>query len=503
MILLGTQLFVALGNFIAFYFIAHGMGARAVGLVGYALGIVGVFSFITDLGLRDAAAKLIGDGRDTPRRIGSFLALRAVLTVVLVVAVVGWVLLRPSANGETPADHAVLSRIVLITLVGQVFITISDCAESVLTSLRLTARQVVSAWAGLVDVPIRIVVGLRNLGAPALAGANSIGSASSAATSLWTLRDIEMARPTRASVVEYLRFVAPITVAVTVGIVAKNMDSVILGWAKGAVEVGLLYGSIRILSYIDLISMSIMKVIYPDIALAGAAGDSAQIRHLMTQSYRQIGFVLVPLIMLLMVGSRDVIRLVLGPDFRAATSIFIVIAASTLVDGLSRVSGFALVASGQRVTYSTAAILSSATRTILGLLLIPSVLVGVPLAGLGALGAAFAILISRTVLAVQYMYACRHMSGAEFLKPVAWQLGTAAAVGVAAATLRGSNQSLVAGGIEAVAAGLSYVAILAVAGQLSRADLKRYQSLMRFGAVAGYVRSELKTRRPAPAPPVE
>ena len=60
-----------------------------VGLVTFALGFAGMFSFITNLGFGAAHVKRISEGEDIGESIGTFLAVQGVLIIIFVATVVG------------------------------------------------------------------------------------------------------------------------------------------------------------------------------------------------------------------------------------------------------------------------------------------------------------------------------------------------------------------------------------------------------------------------------
>ena len=59
--------------YIALYFISRDMGPEAYGIIGFAMGFVGLFTILTDLGFNSAHIKRVSEGKDMGTCIGTYL----------------------------------------------------------------------------------------------------------------------------------------------------------------------------------------------------------------------------------------------------------------------------------------------------------------------------------------------------------------------------------------------------------------------------------------------
>ena len=69
----------AIIGWVALLFVARKMGASALGEFGYALSLVGGFTFLAFFGFRMAHVKRVSEGLDLGKCIGTFLSVRLVL----------------------------------------------------------------------------------------------------------------------------------------------------------------------------------------------------------------------------------------------------------------------------------------------------------------------------------------------------------------------------------------------------------------------------------------
>ena len=73
----------------ALFFIARYMGPRDYGIIGFAMGFVGLFSFLSSLGFSEAHIKRISEGKDLGTCIGTFLVTKLGLVSLMASATVG------------------------------------------------------------------------------------------------------------------------------------------------------------------------------------------------------------------------------------------------------------------------------------------------------------------------------------------------------------------------------------------------------------------------------
>ena len=71
-----TRLLITLMGLIALSFVSRYMGAEAIGMLGYALSLVGLFLILSDLGLNNTHIKKISEGKNIKKCVGTFAFLK-------------------------------------------------------------------------------------------------------------------------------------------------------------------------------------------------------------------------------------------------------------------------------------------------------------------------------------------------------------------------------------------------------------------------------------------
>ena len=113
--------------YVALFFISRDMGPEAYGIIGFAMGFVGLFTILTDLGFNSAHIKRVSEGKDIGTCIGTFLFSKLGFALLLVPVVVGVVVLWKSILGrgfESPAHELAIYIILgyyLINGIGKIF----------------------------------------------------------------------------------------------------------------------------------------------------------------------------------------------------------------------------------------------------------------------------------------------------------------------------------------------------------------------------------------------
>ena len=88
-LIMATNITDALMAYVALFFIARYMGPRDFGIIGFAMGFVGLFTFLSNLGFDTAHIKRISEGKDLATCIGTFLVTKLGLISLMAATTVG------------------------------------------------------------------------------------------------------------------------------------------------------------------------------------------------------------------------------------------------------------------------------------------------------------------------------------------------------------------------------------------------------------------------------
>lgn len=509
-------------GFVALKVIALYMGAGVYGQLAFAIGLLGILSFLMDLGFRRAHIKRVSEGQNLGDCIATYLGIGAGLAVVYMALVLGGLAVYLHVLDE-PLVSTTLAVIVIVGLFNALEI-IRKVGASTFYALKENARAEMTTFTEhLVRVPLMVLFalfyasgkgrqgpifdGLRSLsprlaelvathGADFLAVAMLSAAVASAAVSVGLLHrhhpigdfDWELAR-------SYGVFAAPLVVGMMVSSVSTYIDKATLGFFWSDAAVGRYYGVQRILMPVNLISTSVATVLLPSFSELHSSGDHEAADLLGRTSLRYISMVTVPMAFGATVLARPAILLLLSRDFIQAAPIVGVLGFAFVVQGISVSFGQSILGSNRPKLWTSTGIVSSVVGIVMVLVLVPDSLFGIPAAGLRGLGAALGVLTAAvTNLLLQARLADVDLPpGFLYRLSTHWFAGLvmAAVVFYVHAEIFALTRWFHALGFVAFGAGV-YFGVLALIGEFTRQDLDFFWAALHPGDMGRYIRDELR-----------
>lgn len=374
--------------------VARAYGPSAVGLIGYAAGLTGLFLIVSDLGFAQAHQKRISEGQDLGTANGTFYTIKAVLLGTAVAAI--GIFLALAAYWQWDVWTDVVTRKVFLLVAASLVIT--DAASSLLATAQ--ARQEVARYnaptlaARLVKVVAVLIVAGLSLSVVALAGAYVLEAVVLLGIAWWFWRLYPRLRPTRVMFRRYWAYTVPFMVMTPLSLLAENIDKVLLKVLTDVQQVGYYVAVQSFVAVIPLLlSKPAMSVFFPHVSSLWARRALDEIRQTTDLLVRYLSLVTVPLLVILFTLRKELITLLLGPTFLPAADVFAVALGTVYVItvvrpylnvlyGIERHQLFPVVSVGLLVI------------TILGyLFLVPQSFHGLPGFGLGAVGVALTVLL--------------------------------------------------------------------------------------------------------------
>ncbi|UCE38110.1 MAG: flippase [Thermoplasmata archaeon] len=498
-------------GFFSLYFVAQYMGETILGVIGFALSFIGLFSFITSLGYDSAHIKRISEEKDLGTCLGTYISIKLVLIAIMsMLALIGILAWRIFSNEEGKSEK---EFVLFIILVYYIILTLVQMMGHTFNARREIAKSQISNMTEHVTRgPLVIAIAITiPLGLTWLAGAYVIGAFASFVVALLLIRGYPIARPKKEMFKSYTRFALPVFLAAIMGTISLNIDRVMIGFFWGDDHVGYYFGSQRIIDILRHLSASLGLILFPTISYYASKNRLAEIGEVMRKAERYLSMIVFPISAFIIIQRKEIVELILGSSFvdigapvLAALAVFILISTLakpyfSLISGLDRPKIIA------RIAVSAALI-----NIVLNLIFIPKQIVGIRLLGLGAFGAAFATIISTLILLILYYIAANRLTGIRPGSCITKHLVAALIAGLSLiglnylldeynvwTTIRTSQNLqipyhlgllLILGFIVMII----YLAILIVLKEFKRNDLRFFLDLLHPGKMGKYIKDELK-----------
>lgn len=401
------------------------------------MGFLGILFFMTDLGMGSAHIKRVSEGRDPGDCFATFAAFKVASTFAFVLVVLGglWyytlVLHKPLVD-----TSAAVVLLVLLYYVGKSLAEIGqssfdarlETARSQLTSFTDTTVRVLTTLAGGLLVlaalhgagPLagrvagRAAEWARSDPAAVLALATAAGGMAAALVSVTMLvRVLERGRFRWDLLRDYATFAFPLFLTTAVAMIAANVDSAALLYFRSEEEAGLFGNVRRIPLMLGGLSSAVGLLLFPTISALAARHDRDGIQSYVDKAIRYLSMLLLPMLAFIVVFAEPIVRIVLSNEFLPAANALRVMCAYVLVTSLATPHATAVMGMGRSDVAAKISGACAVLVVVLNVLLVPDDIrsLGLPLAGLGVMGAAIATLVSGVVYYAAFRLAMRSLAG--------------------------------------------------------------------------------------------
>jgi len=485
----------------ALIFMARNLGAVPLGELAFSLSLLGTLSFLADFGIGSVHRRTIREGAPLGRCIGAYAAVKAVLLGVLVLAglaaVEAW---RQGWLGGAVAPGDTIELAMLLFLLYYVLVGLAQIATHTFDALDESAK---SHLPNIIETAVRvgaiILVATGVLAASPklvayLAAAYPLGLLVALLLIFGLFRRYPLLRPDGAILRLYIYRLFPVFVVTALVVLSLYFDKVLLGFFSGAEETGLYFGVQRLTIFVGTFALSVGILILPSLAAYASAEDQLASLELVSQAERYVSLIAVPVAAFYFVFGTDIVRIFLSDDFLPAVgTMHMLVAAAVLTAYLYPLRSAVAAHDRPRLLYVVGGG-GLLVQLVASFLLIPEDLWGVPAAGLGAFGAALAVLLAAIYMLVALFWSVVGVFQAVPTTRVAFHL--VAACGMAGGlyvidlvfweTLRWYTLLLLA-----LLGALLYAAISYGLGELERRDYRYFKALLNPRETWDYVSREL------------
>ena len=326
----------AIIGWIALLFVARKMGASAIGEFSFALSLVGLFSFIAFFGFNMAHIKRISEGLDLGKCIGTFLSIRLFLISVMLSTFIFSYWFWTGFLGKEIYDIQTPGLLLTVVFYYIIFLFVGIMTAT-FSGLEQSARVAIPNVVGTtIRSFIFIAAALMGLGVIWLARAYLIGIIVVGIFSYWYFRDLPISKPDFDTFNSYKIYALPLSAASIFGVLKQYIDKIFIGIFWTEYQVGLYFGVQRIALFIGMVALAIEGMLLPAISSLHASKKENEIRTLVHDAERYVAVVCIPVVVMTIVWSSEIILVFISKEFIPASNILKIVALVALVKVLNR-----------------------------------------------------------------------------------------------------------------------------------------------------------------------
>lgn len=520
-------------GFVALKVFAVATGEDADGLLGqlaFAMGIAGLLSILVDLGMGSAHVKRVSEGRRLADATATFVWLKVGLAALFVLLVAAAALVADALGFL--ADTTRFAIVIVALHFGFMGLrtiftaTFDGRQEFAKTQLVVLAEHLVRvpatilfayAYAGAVhgQGPLTglmqgslawVAALLQRHAVEAFASTYALAALASFLAGWWLFRrGYPVGRFDRGIVDDYWAFGRHIFLAMAVGTLYVNLDKVVITFFWAPENTGRYFGAQRFSDLISMVPVAMYTVLFPSLSATYAKGDRAEVRAAVEAALRHVSMLVVPAVAFTIALAGPLLSVVLTGVFTEAVPTVRLLAIFALIYALLYPYATVLHAQGRPDVTAKAAIAATALNGGLNLLLVPSSILGVPLAGMAEAGAALATVLAAGVQFALLRRAVHRMEGKVREHHVAKHLAAGGAMlgfllllpsAVPAVAVSAGDAPLPLMLLQLALGGVVYLGALVALREFTRHDLDLYLHVLDPKAMARYVREEVQAHGP-------
>ncbi|NTU73130.1 oligosaccharide flippase family protein [Candidatus Roizmanbacteria bacterium] len=392
-------------------------GPTVVGTVAFATAYVSSFSFIADLGLNTVHVKLISEGKDHKKLIGTYAALKMLLAVIFVVSFLIFLAVQRYYYGVyfESDDH---EYVVLIAVLSAIIDSV--IAVSLYTYIGKTESAKVELpvlMSSFISQVSRIAVVLLGFGAVSISLGNMASGLLLMMVYIYLLKgdnlgdlkgillsyDAEIAK-------KYVKTAIPVVLLGFSTNLIEYIDKVILQFHTNSAQVGYYTAGFRFGFIIMLIGNSVSNLFMPAFSNAFNKGDYEYVNSVVYKFERFCFVFLMPFVVLFSVLAKPIILMLLGKEYAVSIDVMMIVNVTMFLRVIAQ--PYVSVINGMG-NFKLSGFLYTASVALMVILLF--VFSHPKLLNMGAVGVSISMLITYMVLNLLFKYfAKRSVSQLEY-----------------------------------------------------------------------------------------
>jgi len=364
-LIITSQFFTRFIGWIGLIVLAKLWGAfapEALGIIGFAMAFLALFSYLANLGFGQAHVKRVSEGKDLGTCIGTYATIKILLTVLMVTVVFATIFIWKNVFKGGFSD-ATTESVIIVFIVYYIFLNLRQIATYTFEGRKEIAKRQIAGLFESVKTPFMILV--------ALAGVSIIGVGISPAVNwpqslqpfqrfladhaigslamtyvfammaaffvgMWFLRKYPWKKPNWELFKSYFSFALPIMLISFIGVISLNVDKIMIGYFWTSTEVGYYFTVQQVLQVIMILYLAVGTVLFPTFSEYHSNKDFEKIKQTARLAERYISMVMIPPIVILIVFVTPVIEIMLTAAFLPAASVLITLTIYTYIFSLNR-----------------------------------------------------------------------------------------------------------------------------------------------------------------------
>jgi O-antigen/teichoic acid export membrane protein len=393
----GSKLSTQFIQIVASIIVARVAGATVLGTVSFGMAFVYVFLFLADLGTGTAHVKLISEGADLGKCVGTFTRLKLALTALFFVAVLA-VFAGQKYILRIPFESPIHQYVILIFLAAAVLEQVVEIPKRTFMARTEQAKTDIPQIARefLYQV-LRIVVVYLGYRAIALALGNLFSLLIVLPLVWYLFKDYPRGSFDKALALKYIRMSLPVLVIGLSTTVISQIDRIVLQYFTSSEQVGIYTAGYRVGSLVLMVANAVGVLLFPYFSRASSNGDFHFIKKKIDKFEKFSFLFIMPGVIFLSLYSDVIIKILLGEQYLASIPVMMIINIAMFISVVNLPYGNVITGMG---FFKLAAWIN-----IIGLFIFVAFLVTLPnpnLFGMSAVGVALAVLLLQVFIGVVF-----------------------------------------------------------------------------------------------------
>jgi len=431
-LIISTNLIEAALAYVALFFIARFMGPGDYGIIGFAIGFVGLFALLSNLGYDQAHIKRVSEKKDFGTCIATFIVTKIGLVTLMSFTTIGAIFIWKFVLGRG-FESNIHETAIFIILGYFILEKLSSIFQVTYTAETKIAKAHIPIFIStLTRTGAIIFVAMMGFGPIELAFAYVFGHIFLFITSLLLFRKYPIKKPSKEYFKDYSRFAMPLIIVSASAAVMTNIDKVLIQLFWSSEEVGYYFASFRICGFIVVAGASIGQILFPMISDYHSKRNVRKIKNILFSSERYISMITFPMVIGLVALAEPSVHILLSGSFYPAIAVFRILPFFALLNALIIPYNSQILGMNKPKLARNRILIMLLLNVILNIILIPKdiQILGVRLFGLGAAGAATATVISYLFGLSYYILTARKLINIKFNLRILLHLFAASIMGI-------------------------------------------------------------------------
>lgn len=378
-------------------FVARYLGSEALGIVGFAISFVGLFTIVADLGFVMGHKKKISEGEDLGTCVGTYSLIKICLITLMTVSVILTVHYYEFIFNENLSSEQ--ESVIYIILISTVITLIGVIPKATFEARKEIAKSTIpNIFSKLVGTISRISVSLMGLSVLFLAFTQIIGTLTFLLLSLYFFRNYPVSKPSKRMIKDYTLFSYPLMFAVVLAQIVHHLDKFMVGFYTSIEDLGVYVAVAAITKGLMLIQYVFNRVLFPTISEKTSEGNLEYVEKIISSGVRYLILLTLPIVIIVSIFSEEIITFLLGKEFSEGDSLLQLMIINLFLLTISSPYNTQIIGSGYSMLAAKIGVFIFSVNIILNIVMIPENLFNYQLLGYGAYGAALATLLSTLFL---------------------------------------------------------------------------------------------------------